>query len=90
MSCCGNKRQNLPFVSRPNSFSEGHSYEETAREKIQPDINFEYTGETALTVKGIITGRSYRFNYKGDVQSIDPRDASSMMAIPVLKQKKLI
>ena len=44
---------------------------------------FEYTGKTALTVMGNITGRRYRFNRHGDLQSIDPRDAAGMMAVPV-------
>ncbi|QEC67571.1 hypothetical protein FRZ67_09820 [Panacibacter ginsenosidivorans] len=48
---------------------------------------FEYTGKTALTVMGSITGRRYRFNRPGDMQSIDPRDAAGMMAVPVLQRR---
>lgn len=48
---------------------------------------FEYTGKTALTVMGNITGRRYRFNRPGDMQSIDVRDATGMMAVPVLRRK---
>ncbi|CAN5643717.1 hypothetical protein BH10BAC2_BH10BAC2_29780 [soil metagenome] len=48
---------------------------------------FEYTGKTALTVIGNITSRRYRFNRPGDLQSIDPRDAAGMMAVPVLQRR---
>lgn len=48
---------------------------------------FEYTGKTALTVMGNITGRRYRFNRPGDLQSIDPRDAEGMVAVPVLRRR---
>ena len=52
-----------------------------------PNSVFEYTGKTALTVMGNITGRNYRFNRPGDMQSIDPRDAAGMMAVPVLRRR---
>ncbi|MBG9375257.1 hypothetical protein I5907_03375 [Panacibacter sp. DH6] len=48
---------------------------------------FEYIGKTALTVTGGFTGRRYRFNRPGDLQSIDPRDISSVINIPVIKQR---
>jgi hypothetical protein len=56
---------------------------------IQQNTNsvFEYTGKTALTVTGNITGRSYRFNRPGDLQSIDPRDTAGMMSVPVLRRR---
>lgn len=51
-----------------------------------PDINFEYTGKTALTVRGPVSGKNYRFSKPGATQLIDYRDTSSLMAIPVLKR----
>lgn len=48
---------------------------------------FEYIGKTALTVIGNITGRRYRFNRPGDLQSVDPRDAGGMTAVPVLRRR---
>jgi hypothetical protein len=50
------------------------------------NTNFEYTGKTALTVRGNITGKNYRFNHSGDIQAVDSRDVSGMMAVPVLKK----
>ena len=52
----------------------------------QQAIRFQYTGTTALTAIGNITGRSYRFNRPNDIQLIDKRDATAMRQIPVLKQ----
>ena len=85
MSCCGNKRQNLQYDFQRHA----NLNEELARpNKLWGDISFEYTGEAGLTVKGSITGKHYRFNYKGDVQAIDYRDAGAMMAISSLKRIK--
>lgn len=49
--------------------------------------NFEYTGKTALTVIGNVSGRKYRFNYSGDIQPVDKRDEAGMMGIPVLRRR---
>ena len=82
MCNCGNKR---------NTFSQQKS--EPSNPNVQkplitntPNANFEYTGKTALTVVGNITGKSYRFSRTGDVQIIDHRDAPGMKLIPVLKR----
>jgi len=82
MCNCGNKR---------NSFSQQKS--EIPKPAVQrpvvtntPNANFEYTGKTALTVVGNVTGKSYRFNRTGEVQIIDHRDAPGMKLIPVLKR----
>ncbi len=53
-----------------------------------PDVSFEYTGETGLTVNGGVTGKRYRFKHKGEVQLIDYRDANGMMAISFLRKVK--
>jgi hypothetical protein len=47
---------------------------------------FEYTGKTALTIVGNITGIQYRFNYPGNKQNIDYRDVPGIRTIPVLKK----
>ncbi|HEY6081938.1 MAG TPA: hypothetical protein VIU45_00690 [Chitinophagaceae bacterium] len=51
-----------------------------------PDISFQYTGNTGLTVKGTVTGRSYRYNKPGETVPIDYRDVPGMMKIPMLKK----
>ena len=48
--------------------------------------SFEYTGKTALTIIGNVTGTRYRFNYPGNKQNIDHRDIPGIVTIPVLKK----
>lgn len=84
MCNCGNKRETFASsesfqLSNMNNFS-------GAVTKMWVDVNFEYTGKTALSVRGTISGKNYRFSKPGDVQQIDYRDASSMMGVPVLKK----
>lgn len=47
---------------------------------------FRYTGKTALTAYGPISGRSYRFERTGAVVAVDPRDRRSLAAVPSLIQ----
>ena len=83
MCNCGNKR---------NEYS-GQVYKlsnELTNEPVRKmwnDAKFQYTGNTALTVTGGITRKKYRFTHSGDIQLIDYRDASGMMAIPNLVRK---
>ena len=53
----------------------------------QSSTVFEYIGKTALTITGAITGRRYRFNKPGDIQSIDPRDVNSVLSVPVVRPR---
>ncbi len=48
--------------------------------------SFEYTGRTALSVTGKITGTQYRFNAPGNKQNIDSRDAPGLLSVPVLRK----
>jgi hypothetical protein len=82
MCNCGNKRNSL---SQPKSQA-AKSDMSKPLETNTPHANFEYTGKTALTVVGNITGKSYRFSHAGDIQIIDHRDAPGMKLIPVLKR----
>jgi len=85
MCNCGNKRNALNHASHP--LSSGVAPEQRYAQ-LWPDVSFEYTGHSALSVTGSITGKKYRFHHPGDIQTIDYRDASSMMAVPVLKKIK--
>jgi hypothetical protein len=49
-------------------------------------VAFEYVGRTALSVRGSITGRSYRFAAPGAVVAVDARDAGSVAAVPLLRR----
>ena len=82
MCNCGNKRTELT-----QSLS-GRVIDERVHSQLWPDVSFEYIGNSGLSVTGGITGKKYRFNQKGDVQLIDYRDASGMMAIPKLRRLK--
>jgi hypothetical protein len=47
---------------------------------------FEYTGGTALTVKGPATGREYRFPHAGARVQVEPRDLASVAQVPKLRR----
>lgn len=81
MCNCGNKRNELA------SASPGHQQPVTIPgNKTGPGIGFIYTGKSALTVTGNVTGKQYRFRAPGDTQMIDYKDASYMIMVPVLKR----
>lgn len=80
MCNCGKKRNT---IAQPLS---GNVVTERTLTKMWPDVNFEYTGKSGLSVTGSVTGKKYRFNHPGDVQLIDYRDASGMAAVPHLKK----
>jgi hypothetical protein len=84
MSCCGQKRSSLNKASYEN-FPVNQVQNEGA-EKKRFDSAIEYTGQSALTVIGSVTGKKYRFSHPGAVLLIDYRDASGMLAIPTLKK----
>jgi len=81
MSCCGKKREELTQSLSSNTINNSAPVV-----KMWDDVLFEYTGETGLTVKGSVSRTMYRFNSPGDTQLVDYRDASGMMAVPVLKK----
>ena len=83
MCNCGNKRNELSSLSFSMS---GTVTAKRNRQPIWPDVSFEYTGKTALSVTGNITGKRYRFSHSGDEQLIDYRDASGMRSIAVLRK----
>ena len=80
MSCCVNKRETLvqQHLSAKTTV--------TPVVKMWDDVLFEYTGETALTVKGSVSRTLYRFVQKGDTQLVDYRDVSGMLGVPVLRK----
>ena len=85
MCNCGNKRNE--FTSGNQHFAIGNPHNIPPQgKKMWPDIYFEYTGKTALTVTGKITAKTYRFSKPGEKVLIDFRDAPGMMAVPVLRK----
>ena len=48
-------------------------------------IVFEYAGSGSVTIRGPVTGQSYRFARPGDRVRVDPRDRASLAALPALR-----
>lgn len=84
MCNCGNKR-NAFTAPLPAGQASTATFKRQPP-KMWPDISFQYTGNTGLTVKGTVTGRSYRYNKPGETVPIDYRDVPGMMKIPMLKK----
>jgi len=82
MCNCGNKRNDY---ATSGSFVQNNRKEETQKASIGQDSYFEYTGKTALSVIGNVSGKRYRFSEQGDKQMIYYRDVAGMMRVPVLK-----
>lgn len=83
MSCCGNKRNAWHRIEAVHSYKTSLP---NSSQKDREEAYFEYTGESALSITGPVSGKKYRFLFKGDRQLADYRDASGMMAVPVLKR----
>ena len=82
MCNCGNKRTQLAGQHFANQ--DKRDPIQSPAQKMWPDIKFIYAGQSALTVTGTVTGKSYRFNSPGTPLPVDFRDAPSMMMVPVL------
>lgn len=78
MCNCGDKRSRLA-LSNGRAAAPGSG--------IWSDVWFEYTGRSAISVKGFITGRMYRFAAQGAVLLVDYRDAAKLLLVPSLKRK---
>jgi len=78
--CCG----------RPPSKDAPHPPHETPSRSLRrprvAGIAFEYTGTTGLTVRGAVTGLTYRFDRPGARIAVDPRDVPSLVAVPRLRR----
>jgi hypothetical protein len=80
--CCGQQRQqhriaNSAHPMIPRSAGSSRPY---------PIVKFEYVGRTGLTVVGRVSGKTYRFERPGFHVEVDARDASSLAAVPNLRQ----
>jgi len=84
MSCCGKLRQQLGLAPDPMR----HEPTDEGRRRSTPKftIQFEYTGKTALTAIGAVSGRRYRFERTGARTVVDPRDRPSLVMVPNLRQ----
>ena len=83
MCNCGKKRSG--YTQQTSSVPVNHS--NNSMQDFIEKIFFQYTGNTALTVIGNITGRRYRFAKTGDVQPIDFRDVQGLKNIAALRKE---
>jgi len=98
MPCCGKRRaefQTPGSTGRAYDSSRGMAQPEPASVAASPlraaqvvTVEFEYTGDTGLTVQGPITGRRYRFSGPGARLAVDGRDAASIAGVPNLKRAR--
>ncbi|HYW14471.1 MAG TPA: hypothetical protein VE871_21065 [Longimicrobium sp.] len=84
MSCCGGKRAAAWPAPVPHAAYDAG--EVTIPAPRPAAVPFEYTGRTALTMRGAITGRSYRFAAPGETVAVDPRDAPGAAGVPNLRR----
>jgi hypothetical protein len=88
MSCCG--RSFLPSSSNPSSgrihgLPDGPALVAGASAAAPSDPWMQYVGQSALTVTGPVTGRTYRFAAPGASLAVNRHDAASLLYVPTLK-----
>jgi hypothetical protein len=81
MCNCGKKRSSSPVQSQQRIVAKPHPFLASASHTIL----FQYVGNTALSIIGRSTRKSYRFNFPGDIKPVAIADAPDMKAVPVLK-----
>jgi hypothetical protein len=79
MGCCGNKRKAWQEQIGQNKHDESDlsSLEQSDTNR---SIIFEYTGSESISVKGIVSGKIYRFLKSGSRVEIDYADSFALMA----------
>jgi hypothetical protein len=85
MSCCGKGREQLSSTFQPIVAQEPITDVPT-RPAPRFAIEFEYTGNTALTVEGPITGKTYRFDQPMARLAVDVRDMPAIEQVPKLRR----
>ena len=78
MACCGQ--------DRAMASSGGRAVEARGTEPGSRSVLYQYTGATAMTINGPISGQQYRFSTPGSRLGIDPRDAESFAGVPNLRR----
>jgi len=85
MPCCGKKREQFLAQGVPASQS-GPSARPYPPSATPPKFIFQYSGRTAMTVIGPISGLRYHFGGPGARVEVDPRDRRSLATVPNLRQ----
>lgn len=87
MGCCGGSRRTVAATSGARVSPALHTPSDGgARVKRLPHAYFQYSGRTALTVVGPVSGRRYRFSGPGQVVAVDPADRRALASVPHLRQ----
>lgn len=80
MSCCGNKRREWLNAEKKSVASKSIENVPAFPGAEKPDKIFEYTGNYPLTIKGAISGKLYKFRFKGEKIKVDYFDSLAIMA----------
>jgi hypothetical protein len=75
MSCCGKTRRQASQNNDQNP----------VKSNLRQTVQFQYVGQTALTVTGPVSRTSYRFDSPGARATVDSRDYAALSGVPVLK-----
>ncbi len=70
--CCGQKRSDLKVNGIAN----------------QNALNLMYYGFASVNIRGPVTGRLYQFSRLSPVQSVDARDAVSILKMRLFRQAR--
>jgi hypothetical protein len=92
MACCGQKRSQIttqPAIPQRQNINPAPPI--AAPRRLQPQsgasvVSFQYTGTTALTAIGPLSGRRYHFAAPGAILQVDARDRASLATVPQLRQ----
>jgi uncharacterized OB-fold protein len=80
--CCGRNRTQMRTAASPPPRPAVNA----APQKPPAHVSFVYLGNTAMTVKGPITGREYSFDRPGSRVEVDWRDRVLLASIRQLRQ----
>ena len=90
MSCCGGKRAQLSHArSQPAPSLGPETQEKQPAAERKPRI-FEYVGRTTLTVRGAVSGHTYRFTFPGQRIEVAHEDSFAMMAERNVRPARLV
>ena len=85
--CCAKNRTSVSQTGAASPASRAvEPSPAVARKQLSYVAYFEYTGKTALTVAGPVSGVRYRFERPGSRLAVDVRDRNRLAAVPGLVQ----
>jgi len=87
MSCCGQKRAGLVHATSGRSIPR-ESVQTGSREPTALSRWLEYTGSGAVTVRGAVTGRLYRFDQPGVRVEVAYVDSHALLAEMLVRPVK--